>query len=84
MGATDTLGTSVGDFGTRAKAVVKNDTTKFASSRIYVGTLGNVSVETREGDVVTFMAVPAGTVLPVMVVKVRSTGTTASNMVRIY
>ena len=85
MGATDTKGALVGDFGIHAKVVTKSDATVFGdSSRIYVGTAGNVAVRTIGGDTVTFTSVPAGTILPVMVDQVLSTGTTASNMVRYY
>lgn len=47
---------------------------------LYVGGAGNVKVTTVGQDVVTFTAVPVGTVLPVQVVKVHSaaSGTTAT------
>lgn len=47
---------------------------------LYVGGAGNVKVTTIGQDVVTFTAVPVGTVLPVQVVKVHSaaSGTTAT------
>lgn len=41
---------------------------------IYVGGAGNVTVTTIGQDVVTFNAVPLGTVLPVQVIKVHSSG----------
>jgi hypothetical protein len=53
-------------------------------SVIYVGGLGNVKVTTAQGDDVTFTNVQAGSVLPVQVIRVWATGTTASNLVRIY
>ena len=45
---------------------------------LYVGGTGNVSVVTVGGDIIVFNGVPAGTTLPIQVVKLRSTGTTAT------
>jgi hypothetical protein len=45
---------------------------------LYVGGTGNVSVVTIGGDIVTFNGVPAGTTLPIQVVKLRATNTTAT------
>jgi hypothetical protein len=45
---------------------------------LYVGGTGNVSVVTIGGDIITFNGVPAGTTLPVQVLRLRSTGTTAT------
>ena len=45
---------------------------------LYVGGTGNVSDVTIGGDIITFNGVPAGTTLPIQVVKLRSTGTTAT------
>lgn len=67
-----------------AAAVTANDTTTFESSMLYVGAVGNVKVTTAQGSDVAFTAVPAGTVLPVRVRKVFATGTTASNLVRVF
>lgn len=50
---------------------------------LYVGGVGNVAVRTAGGDVVTFVAVPAGTILPIRADRVNSTGTTATNIVGI-
>jgi hypothetical protein len=63
-----------------------NDLDRNAQS-LYVGGLGNVSVHmVRQDDpdlpiAVTFLAVPAGTVLPISVSRVLATGTTASNII---
>jgi hypothetical protein len=48
---------------------------------LYVGTGGDVAVVDAFGNDVTFSSVPSGMLLPVQVVKVKSTGTTASNIV---
>jgi len=58
---------------------------------IYVGVAGDVTVETAGGtvetaggDTETFTAVPAGTFIPVMVKRVNSTNTDATNMVAMW
>lgn len=45
---------------------------------LYVGGAGNVSVITIGGDQIIFAGVPAGTTLPIQVLRLRSTGTTAT------
>lgn len=56
----------------------------FASRGLWVGTGGNVAVVGLNGQVVTFTAVPSGTMLPVRAKRVNSTNTTASNIVSLY
>lgn len=53
-------------------------------SVVYVGGAGNVRVTTAQGDDVIFSGLLAGTVIPVQVLKVWSTSTTATNLVGIY
>lgn len=66
-------------------AVSKNDDNDLPYlARVYVGGTGAVKVTTGDGDVVTFSGVPAGDVLPVLVRRVWSTGTTATNMVAVW
>ncbi len=48
---------------------------------LYVGTGGHVSVEMLGGDEVAYLNVPSGTFMPINVVRVNSTGTTASNII---
>ena len=48
---------------------------------LYVGSFGNVKITDPQGNVATFFNVPAGTVLPVMCLRVWSTDTTAGNFV---
>lgn len=67
-----------------AAAVTPNDTVTFNPSVVFVGGTGNVTVRTAQGTDVLFFAVPGGTVLPVQVIRVYTTGTTASNIVRIF
>lgn len=69
-----------------------NDTDTFVDSRgdavpvsVWVGGTGNVTVLPFGATVaVTFTAVPAGTMLPVMVRRINATGLTATNLVVIY
>jgi hypothetical protein len=51
---------------------------------LYVGGAGNVSVVTIGGDIATFFAVPVGTVLPIQVVRLRATSTTATNVMALF
>jgi hypothetical protein len=45
---------------------------------LYIGGTGNVSVITLGGEQITFNGVPAGTTLPIQVLRLRATGTTAT------
>ena len=47
---------------------------------LYVGGAGNIAVTTIGDDVITFNAVPAGTILQVQVYRLSATGTTATNI----
>jgi len=75
--------------GNDGAAVTPNDTAVFPASQIYVGGAGNVAVmpAAQEGrpspTPVTFIAPPVGSVLPMLVSRVMSTNTTATNLVRI-
>ncbi len=51
---------------------------------IYVGGAGSVRAVMSTGGTVDFLAVPAGTILPIAVVRVNSTGTTATGLVALY
>lgn len=73
--------------GRDAEAVSKSDSVSYTSSRkaraLYVGTAGNVSVVTSNGQTVVFSNVPAGTILPVWHTRV-NTATTAADMVALF
>lgn len=69
-----------GSIPTYAAAITKSDTADNTYSYIYVGTTGNVVVETEDGQTVTFTAVPAGQYVWCRVRKVMA-ATTASNLV---
>lgn len=72
--------------GFNAEAVTPHDTNQLTnvSRGLYVGVGGDVTVLTAGGQTVLFKAVPAGTVLPIRINRVNSTGTTATNMVSIW
>ena len=53
-------------------------------SVIYVGGAGNVKVTTAQGDDTVFIGLQPGQVIPVQVIRVWSSGTTATNLLRIY
>jgi hypothetical protein len=55
-----------------------------ASKRLWVGGAGNVTLITVKGTALTYTAVPAGTYLLVRASRVKSTGTSASNIVAEY
>ena len=72
-------------FPSDAAAVVPADGADLPrAGRLFVGGAGAVKVTTIAGTDVIFPGVVAGTVLPVRVKKVFSTGTTATNMVVMY
>ncbi|MBJ3776415.1 spike base protein, RCAP_Rcc01079 family [Acuticoccus mangrovi] len=48
---------------------------------LYVGNAGDVKLTALDGSTATFVALAAGSVLPVTVTRVWSTGTTAANLV---
>jgi hypothetical protein len=79
----------------RAAAVTPSDTVTIPSISaadgkgnngcvLYVGVAGDVKVTTAGGDDVTFTGILAGSFIPVQVVKVFATGTTATNIVALW
>ncbi|HEX7313309.1 MAG TPA: hypothetical protein VF297_05285 [Pyrinomonadaceae bacterium] len=69
-----------------AAAITPHDTNALAytSRALYVGGAGNLVVVMKNNDEVTFNSVPAGAVLSIRVKKVKSTGTTATNIISLY
>jgi hypothetical protein len=68
-----------------AKAVTTSDSADIFHTRgLYVGAIGDVKVTMVSGDVVTFVGVPNGTVLPIQVTRVWAAGTTAASMIALY
>ena len=70
----------------RAADVVTSNTVTYESPTrgVYVGVGGNVKVDMVSGGTVTFVGVAAGTLLPIQVERIYTTGTTATNMVALY
>lgn len=64
-----------------AAAVTKSDTTPVAFDALYIGGAGDVAVTTVAGSVVTFTAVPAGSIIPIRCTRVMSTNTDATGIV---
>lgn len=70
---------------TRAEDITPDDGTDLDIPRaIWVGGTGNLAVTMAEGQTVTFVAVPAGFMMPIRVKRVLSTGTTATSIVGLY
>lgn len=70
-----------------ATAVTTSDSANIANPAtkgLYIGGAGDVKVDTAHASAVVFKAVPVGTILPVLVLKVYATGTTATNIVALY
>jgi len=69
-----------------AVAVTPGNSTDIRPTRsLFVGGTGDVTVDmATEGTNVTFTAVPAGSILPIQVTRVYSTGTTATFIVALY
>lgn len=65
------------------ESVTPSDSTNLTevARALYVGGAGNVALVTPEGTTATFSNVNAGTILPVRVVRVNSTSTTATSIV---
>jgi hypothetical protein len=68
----------------RASPITPSDTNTYVPATggqlqgLYIGGAGNVAARMLDGSVVTFSAVPAGTLLPVQCDRVMSTNTTAT------
>jgi hypothetical protein len=69
-----------------ASTVVPNDTGDLPhiSRALYIGQTGALTVEMADGDEVTFEGVPAGSMLPIRVAKVKATGTTAAAVLSLW
>lgn len=73
-----------GASATKAWAITPNDGADLdlITRALYVGGAGDVSVILRDDSgAVTLVAVPAGSLLPIRVKRVRATGTTATSIV---
>jgi hypothetical protein len=85
----DPFGDDRGDYGAPARGGEEvtpadgSDLT-YVSRALYVGAAGDVTAVMRDGQELTFEAVPGGTLLPIAVTRVKATGTTATGIVAIY
>lgn len=64
----------------------KSDTVDLtnATRAIYTGSGGSIKVDLVGSGTVTFTSVPAGTLLPIRVKRLYSTGTTATDVIGLY
>lgn len=70
--------------GTTAIAVTPSDSAAFPPSRIWCGGAGTVTVRCADGlNTTLFTSIAAGSEVPVLAIGVMSTGTTATNIVRV-
>ena len=68
-----------------ARAVTLSDSTILEPTRaLFIGAGGNLKVTMAYGTEVTFANTVAGSILPIQVTKVWSTGTTATNVIALY
>lgn len=70
-----------------AVAVTPNDGSDLAPTgcrALFIGTGGNVNLDTHQGDTVLFKNLPSGSILDVGAKRVRSTNTTAADIVALY
>lgn len=70
-----------------AVAVTPNDSADLTNGEcraLYVGMGGNVSLDVGNSTAVVFSNVPSGGILPIRAKRVRSTSTTATNIVALY
>lgn len=83
------VSTDLSDPALDAFSITKSDVTTFdgvggnpsPTRSLYVGTAGDVTVKMASGRIVLWPSVQAGSILPISVIQVRSTGTTAGGFV---
>ncbi|MGI9486184.1 MAG: spike base protein, RCAP_Rcc01079 family [Geminicoccaceae bacterium] len=68
-----------------ASSVTPNDSTVLERTKgVWVGGSGDMSVVMHNGNTVTFAGIVAGSLLPIAVSRIRSTGTTATAIVALF
>jgi hypothetical protein len=68
-----------------ANTLTPNDSGTLLTTRaLYIGAAGDLKVTMAYGDIVTFVAVPAGSILPIQVTRVFATGSTAASIIALY
>jgi len=71
--------------GKSYEAITKSDETVYEESNgLFVGTAGNVAFKNAQGATAVFKNIANGTFLPITYVQVLETGTTASDLIRIW
>ncbi len=72
--------------GNHAAVLTKSDSNDLAttSRALYIGGAGDINVIMAGGETVLFSAVPAGTVLPIAITRLKSTSTSATLVVAIW
>jgi len=70
----------------RGFAIVASDTNDLSAETraVYVGSAGDLVAVLSSGDEVTFAGVGGGTLLPIRAKRIKSTGTTAGQLVGLY
>lgn len=69
-----------------AAAVTPNDAAPIATTprALYVGGAGDIAVIMKGGGEVVFVAAPAGSILPISPSHIKSSGTTATNILALW
>lgn len=77
--------TSPAHGGTALDAQASDSVDLIAEARgLYIGSGGTIKVTTRNGDVLTFIGLQTGTVLPIYVTRLWSASLTASGIIGFY
>lgn len=84
VGDSDLLIDDIRSFDNVLDVVTSNTVDLASSGLIYVGTGGNVKVDSLQAGTVTYLNVPNGKFIKGRVSRVYSTGTTASDMIVIF
>jgi ribosomal protein L2 len=72
--------------GSLAQNITKSDSSTYDSEfNIYVGTGGNLKIDTTDGQTITLKNIPSGTYIDwIKAKKIYNKGTTASDIIAIY
>lgn len=76
----DVTGNPVISQGVSGDSITPSDSTILQPGSLYIGTGGNVKVKLVSGSILTFVNVQDGSWLPIKVIMVYSTDTTASDI----
>jgi hypothetical protein len=71
----------------QGRAITPSDSSAnnfYPTRGVWVGGAGTVVAAMVDGGTATFVGVPAGTLLPIQVVRINSTSTTATSMLALY